>query len=114
MVKIDADHGTRHSSSADRNFGYADFVTKAVALLTVLTVLTVLTAAAFASLRTPGRSHTSMPTSARVSLALIVLMAAGMSCAEAAGVDALGTAGTNIAQADVHANRSLFSRSCPC
>ena len=111
MVKIDADHGTRHSSSADRNFGYADFVTKAVALLTVLTVLT---AAAFASLRTPGRSHTSMPTSARVSLALIVLMAAGMSCAEAAGVDALGTAGTNIAQADVHANRSLFSRSCPC
>ena len=60
MVKIDADakigadtsgdrvHGTRHSSSADRNFGYADFVTKAVALLTVLT------AAAFTSLRTPG------------------------------------------------------------
>ena len=78
MVKIDADHGTRHSSSADRNFGYADFVTKAVALLTVLTVLT---AAAFASLRTPGRS----PTSARVSLALIVFMAAGMSCAEAGG-----------------------------
>jgi|TARA_B110000914_G_C15118734_1_gene289615 hypothetical protein len=91
VVKIDADvkigadtsgdrvHGTRHSSSADRNFGYADFVTKAVALLTVLT------AAAFASLRTPGRSHTSTPTSARVPLALIVLMAAGMSCAEAGG-----------------------------
>ena len=89
VVKIDADvkigadtsgdrvHGTRHSSSADRNFGYADFVTKAV--------LTVLTAAAFASLRTPGRSHTSTPTSARVSLALIVFMAAGMSCAEAGG-----------------------------
>ena len=87
VVKIDADvkigadtsgdrvHGTRHSSSADRNFGYADFVTKAVALLTVLT------AAAFTSLRTPGRSHTS----ARVSLALIVFMAAGMSCAEAGG-----------------------------
>ena len=94
VVKIDADvkigadtsgdrvHGTRHSSSADRNFGYADFVTKAVALLTVFTVLT---AAAFASLRTPGRSHTSTPTSARVSLALIVFMAAGMSCAEAGG-----------------------------
>jgi hypothetical protein len=91
VVKIDADvkigadtsgdrvHGTRHSSSADRNFGYADFVTKAVALLTVLT------AAAFASLRTPGRSHTSTPTSARVPLALIVFMAAGMSCAEAGG-----------------------------
>ena len=63
-------------------------------VLVLVALLTVLTAAAFTSLRTPGRSHTSTPTSARVSLALIVLMAAGMSCAEAAGVDALGTVPT--------------------